>query len=227
MPKLTVPSYIMSLDDPGDMQAPKGSPDWARAVRYELQRLARQSKASVRYFQTYLKLLEEHQGYQQLEDPEGHPFPTLGAFAVAKMPFGLGYNPEVILHIQEETRDMLLKEKLDEIRVLQHGGDRRSTAFQVDNCQLEKTKGGNSARYLRSVLKREYPEIFAALERKEYRSVRAAAKAAGLVHDLTPLDYLHRYWRAVPQEERLRFLIEMLTPNERRALALGFEEEES
>ena len=41
----------------------------------------------------------------------------------------------------------------------------------------------------------------------------------------TPLDMLHRYWRQVPPEDRLRFLQEMLTPNERRALLFGVEEE--
>ena len=55
--------------------------------------------------------------------------------------------------------------------------------------------------------------------------MRAAAKAAGIVHDPTPLDYLHRYWRQVSPEDRLRFLVEMLTPNERRALQLGLEED--
>lgn len=43
---------------------------------------------------------------------------------------------------------------------------------------------------------------------------------------LTPLDYLHRYWRQVDPTDRLRFLVEMLTPNERRALQFGFEEED-
>lgn len=42
----------------------------------------------------------------------------------------------------------------------------------------------------------------------------------------TPLDALHRYWRHVSPEDRLRFLVEMLTPNERRALQFGFDAEE-
>jgi len=46
------------------------------------------------------------------------------------------------------------------------------------------------------------------------------------VADLTPLDYLHRYWRQVAPDDRLRFLVEMLTPNERRALQWGFEDVE-
>jgi hypothetical protein len=44
--------------------------------------------------------------------------------------------------------------------------------------------------------------------------------------DLTALAYLHQYWRQVAPDERLRFLVEMLTPNERRALQMGFEEVE-
>lgn len=41
-----------------------------------------------------------------------------------------------------------------------------------------------------------------------------------------PLTILHWVWRRVSPEERIRFLIEMLTPNERRALQMGFEETE-
>ncbi len=37
----------------------------------------------------------------------------------------------------------------------------------------------------------------------------------------TPLDYLHRYWRQVSPEDRLRFLVEMLTPTERLLLQSG------
>jgi hypothetical protein len=43
----------------------------------------------------------------------------------------------------------------------------------------------------------------------------------------TPLAYLRRYWRQVAPEERLRFLCDMLTPNERRALQLGFEDDDA
>ena len=73
------------------------------------------SKAKVRDFHHALKLFEEHQGYRQLEDEQGQPFQSLGAFASARIPFGLGYDPEVILHLQQETRDMLLNEKLQQL----------------------------------------------------------------------------------------------------------------
>ncbi len=84
---------------------------------------------------------------------------------------------------------------------------------------------GNSKSYLVARLKRDAPEIAEDLAHGKYRSVRAAAKAAGIVRDLTPLDYLHRYWRQVPMAQRIQFLTEMLTPAERRALALGLEED--
>ena len=40
----------------------------------------------------------------------------------------------------------------------------------------------------------------------------------------TPLETLHRIWRQLSSQERLEFLVEMLTPNERRTLQTGFEE---
>jgi hypothetical protein len=43
----------------------------------------------------------------------------------------------------------------------------------------------------------------------------------------TPLATLHRAWRLVDPHERLCFLIEMTTPQERRALATGLDAEEA
>ena len=71
-------------------------------------------------------------------------------------------------------------------------------------------------KYLLARLKRDAPEICAAMERGEFWSARAAAKAAGILREPTPLATLHRVWRKVSLEDRARFLIEMLTPAERR-----------
>jgi len=47
--------------------------------------------------------------------------------------YGLGYAPEVVLHIQEETRDMLLGEKVAEVQALRaQGGDRKSEEFKYN-----------------------------------------------------------------------------------------------
>jgi hypothetical protein len=135
----------------------------------------------------------------------------------------LGYDAGLLDALQTETRQMTLGEKVAEVRALQsHGGDHKSEEFQSTESTLK--RGGNPF-YRIARLKRDYPAIAKALAEGKYPSVYAAAKAAGLVRDLTPLDYLHRYWHQVSPDDRLRFLTEMLTPQERRALTCGIEEE--
>jgi hypothetical protein len=65
---------------------------------------------------------------------------------------------------------------------------------------------GNSAAYLVRRLKRDAPEIAAALGRGEYPSARAAAKAAGIIRDPTPLERLQRLWPNCTAAEQAEFL---------------------
>jgi len=64
---------------------------------------------------------------------------------------------------------------------------------------------GNDSTYLARRLLRDAPDIFAALERGEYASVRAAARAAGLIKDKTPLEQLHHWWGKASAQEREQF----------------------
>src|ERR1041385_47572 len=213
-----------SEEDVGNLDAPKGTPSWARAMRIELRHMWQNGTAQLQRFQNYLSLMEREKGYQQLDDAFGHPFPSLRAFCLADPPHGIGFAPNVLEALVAETRQLTIGEFVAGVQALQsHGGDHKSEDFQGSHDCLEKS--GRGSKYRIAKLKRDHPGIAEALARGEYPSVRAAAKAAGFVHDLTPLDYLHRYWRKVSPDDRLRFLIEMLTPNERRALTLGFEEE--
>ena len=66
-------------------------------------------------------------------------------------------------------------------RKFEHGGDRRSEEFQDDNYNLETTQQGTSSNYLLARLYHQHYDIFERWERGEFRSVRAAAIAAGLV----------------------------------------------
>ena len=218
----------VALDEAMDLAAPLGSAPWARAVHVHMQTMLEDATTQLQRFRRCIRLFDTERGYQHLDDEYGHPFPSLRAFCTTKPPYGLGYDPILLEAMVVETREMTLGEKIKEIKALQeHGGDRRGEGFQVDNVNLKAGQGGNSRDYLLARMKRDHPEIAESLARGEYPSVRAAAKAAGLVHDPTPLDYLHRYWRDVDPADRLRFLVEMLTPNERRALQCGFEEDEA
>ena len=47
-----------------------------------------------------------------------------------------------------------------------------------------------------------------------------------ILPETTPLAIVHWAWRQLTSQERLEFLTEMLTPNERRALMLGLDDTE-
>lgn len=93
-----------------------------------------------------------------------------------------------------------------------NGGDRTP---QSDNIRLNRVgppvskAGGTSAPYLAARLKRDAPEIAKQLEEGRFPSVRAAAKAAGLVRDPTPLELLQKAWRKASPKERAAFLEEV------------------
>jgi len=66
---------------------------------------------------------------------------------------------------------------------------------------------GTDPVYLARRLKRDAAQVFAAFQRGEYRSVRAAAIAAGLLREKTPLDQLRHWWRKAPEADRRAFRI--------------------
>jgi hypothetical protein len=70
-------------------------------------------------------------------------------------------------------------------------------------------RGTNSAPYLVRRLKRDDPEIIAGLATGAYRSVRAAALAAGIVKPCLAFDDLKQAWAKASAEEREAFLREV------------------
>jgi hypothetical protein len=56
---------------------------------------------------------------------------------------------------------------------------------------------------IRRPLKRDHPQIAARLARGEFRSVRAAAKAAGIVQECSVLDQLRRLWASRQRNGKL------------------------
>lgn len=65
---------------------------------------------------------------------------------------------------------------------------------------------GETSTYLARRMQREAATVFAALERGEYKSVRAAARAAGIIKIKTPLQQLEHWWAKTPPEDQLTFL---------------------
>jgi len=71
------------------------------------------------------------------------------------------------------------------------------------------TKLGRNVDYLAARIKRDHPNIAAAVERGEYKSMRAAAIAAGIITPPTPLDLLRRAWARSSPEEQAVFRAEI------------------
>ena len=68
-----------------------------------------------------------------------------------------------------------------------------------------KLREGTTREYLAARLKRDYPAICVRIEAGEFRSIRAAAIAAGIIKTKTPLDELRRWWRKASRLERELF----------------------
>jgi hypothetical protein len=121
--------------------------------------------------------------------------------------------------LADETRQMTVGEIVAEVQALgEHGTNQYSNG---GDRHVYLQNPGRASRYRIARLKRDHPTIAEALARGEYRSVRAAAIAAGFVRELSPLDYLRRSWRKASAEDRATFLAEMLTPAERRLMQTG------
>jgi hypothetical protein len=66
--------------------------------------------------------------------------------------------------------------------------------------------GGNSANYLLRRLARQRPDLLSAYEQGRFKSVRAAAKAAGIIHELTVVERLLKLWLKASEKDRAEFL---------------------
>lgn len=211
------------LGEVGSLSAPPGSPQWVRAVQVELQALLDEATSDLRAIRVYLKGLVDYKGYQQLDDEFGHPFPSLRAFAQARRPWGLEYDPDLLDAIQAEPRPLTLGAYLTELRPGPGAplGNTNAAKNNHDTIRIEPAKKhyGTSKAYRLALLKRDHPDIFDALQRGEYRSVTAAWKLATGQTPETPFAGLLRAWRKVSREDRVRFLREMLTEQERAELA--------
>lgn len=74
---------------------------------------------------------------------------------------------------------------------------------QVDRINLNSTepKGGTSSGYLRARLARDNPDVLSALDRGEFASVRAAARAAGIVKPIDPVAAAHKALAKLTDEQ--------------------------
>jgi hypothetical protein len=165
----------VAIDDVGNLSAPPGSRPWSVAMRLEIQSVLRDERSSAEHMGTLLRLFVQHNGFRELEDDKGKRFPTFESFCLCKPPWGLGYSRDDI--------DRIIKERASaERRAEQAKPTAPSGRPKKGESPTPLPKGMHSDR-LAARIARDRPDILERMKAGEYRSVRAAAKDAGIVKE--------------------------------------------
>jgi hypothetical protein len=173
------------MSERGDLRAAPGSAPWAAAVRLKILSQYHALTDTKNALRDWVQGFRKHEAWLALG------FSSWEDFCQGPNPRGLGLQAEVI------TAEIHRRE------LLKHGGDRRSpTANQLDNINL---KGGTQAAYLRARLQRDAPDVLRQLDRGEFRSVRQAAMAAGILKPIPPLIRAQNAFRRLSVLERQEF----------------------
>ena len=155
-------SGLRALKDAGD-------PQWCWQTISYLQTIWQSLSLDYdRYMQAWEEA-EEHKVWEKV--PYDNPFGTKEEM-LSQLELGDDKHAQRRMNVQPIARRIRLK--------FSYGGDRRSEGFQDYNCNVEAPRQGNSREYLLSRLYHKHYDIFQRWERGEFRSVRAAAIAAGI-----------------------------------------------
>lgn len=118
---------------------------------------------------------------------------------------GLGLDPQLVAWALDGLRQLRPDEAagLDQAVVLgKHGrpkkGEEKGSVTTFSDV-------GRGTAYLIARLKRDHPDIAARFAAGEFKSARAAARAAGIKVDTPPLQLLRRAWKRATPEERATF----------------------
>lgn len=184
------------LDEPGSLQATKGSREWCVAVLREAKAERKQLESDARSLGQWLNALRKVEAWKVLDK--------------------LSWSTLLVdLDLTDEQADALITSKKGDTvgaviaraesakALSKHGGDRKSGEEQGNNITL---KRGTDPNYLTARIARDRPDILERMKAGEFKSVRAAAIEAGIVKPDTPLVLLQRAWKRADEKERTAFL---------------------
>ena len=192
----------------GDWSAPEGSEPWAKALRVGLQRCVDKVGMYPDELRALVKKAEQFVAWTKLLDRDGKPFPTFDAFCLAKKPFGLGTPYEKLkpyLLAAHGGDAVKLAAMTTRPEAAPRPGGKRAGAGrkvpppveakenqevrqenQAQHTAPEKKLGGGDTDRIAARIARDAPEVLEEMKAGKYSSVRAAAKAAGIVKDRAP-----------------------------------------
>lgn len=197
-------SRTSSLDEQADPDAPIGSRPWAVAVLRNAKLLIHQLESDAKFAGNSLRLLKEHKAWK--------------AFGYAS--FGLLCKKELGIEETEaaalveakagetiaQVRERTTQERAKQAKPLaEHGGDRKSEG-EKSTLQSNLDGQGNRASYLTRRIARDRPDVLERMKAGEFKSVRAAAKEAGIVKERTPLEKAKAAFLMLGDDERREFM---------------------
>ena len=117
--------------------------------------------------------------------------------------------------------DTVIVETDDGVKVVQNPkkSETRPRGNQPDDNKADSPKYGTDPDYLAARIARDAPDVLEAMKAGKFQSVRAAAKAAGIVKDPDPVTVAARAVAKVPFH-RLAELVEALPEQTRKALRM-------
>jgi hypothetical protein len=223
MSKTSIADYIMALDDPGELADPVGSVSWARAMRERLTQLAHRPEVMLQTFQGALRTMDAAQGWKQLDNEFGHPFPSLRTFCAAPPPYGLGFDPEMVGAILEETRALVLGQPFQQyVAEAEPKEGRRSKLENFASLrQAERAArnrvGVHTQRKLDLLAGYQDDSLLAQVQAGTLSIDKAYRIAKGKIPD-TPIQKLKRAWDALTPEEKQLFFADVCTDERDRAM---------
>lgn len=243
-----VESLSPDLDAIGDWTAPEGSEPWAKALRIGLQRCVDKVGMYPDQMRSLVDKAMKHSAWTKLLDANGKTFPTFDAFCAARQPYGLGtpfdkLKPYIVAAHGGNAAAVAANTTRPEAAP-KPGGKRKGAGRPADtvvndegnvvpnprksearprgnhrdNNHADSARGTDPA-YLAARIARDAPSIHEEMKAGKFKSVRAAAKAAGIVKDPDSVTVAVRAVAKVPFH-RLAELVEGLPEQTRKAMRM-------
>lgn len=205
----------------GDARAPLGSEEWAKRWRLEFHGAAIDPNPEL--VTSQYRLGEKFRAWEKLTDRNGKPFPTFDAFCEAPMPYGAGVSPRRVrayiamvegkaaaLEFAASTATPAPSHSDSAVARVAKGKKGFKPASNIGDNITNAKRGSTGAEYLTARIARDAPAVLERMKRGEFKSVRAAARAAGILKPIDPVRVAVRVVAKMTTEQRAAFFDAMM-----------------
>ncbi len=220
----------------GREEDPIGSVGWAQRVRLHMQAIVNDVDTKPDALRAYVAKVVELEAWTLMNKRDGSFFSTWEEFCEYKQPWGLGRAWSELRPFVEAVHGKTVTAAKVARPAPKSGGKRRGAGRKatppVDAKEIREVTAknqrsypnadsprGETADYLAARIARDAPDVHEEMKAGKYPSVRAAAKAAGIVKDPDPVQRASAAIAKVPFQ-RLAELVSRLPDDVRKTLRL-------